>query len=57
MKGKFATNVSFATVRLINHLSLPSHTFSLPSQKMFFVYYICNYTTYVTLNDVVVAHL
>jgi hypothetical protein len=34
-------------------MSLPSHTFSLPSQiflsvtnsKMFFVYYICNYAT------------
>jgi hypothetical protein len=25
--------------------------------KMFFVYYICNYTTNVTLNDTVVAHL
>ena len=40
-------------------MSLPSHTFSLPSQiflsvtnsKMLFVYYICNYATYVTLND------
>jgi hypothetical protein len=38
---------------------LPSHTFSLPSQiflsvtnsKMCFVYYICNYTTYATVND------
>ena len=46
-------------------ISLPSHTFSLPSQivlsvtnsKMFYVYYICNYTTYVTLNDTVEAHL
>ena len=35
------------------------HTFSFPSrtQKMFYVYYICNCTTYVTLNDTVVAHL
>ena len=35
------------------------HKYSFPSRikKMFFVYYICNYTTYVTLNDVVVAHL
>jgi hypothetical protein len=24
---------------------------------MFYVYYVCNYTTYVTLNDTVVAHL
>jgi hypothetical protein len=24
---------------------------------MFYVYYICNHTTYLTLNDTVVAHL
>jgi hypothetical protein len=27
------------------------------NSKMFFVYYICNYATNVTLNDAVVAHL
>ena len=35
------------------------HKYSFPSrtQKMFFVYYICNYTTNITLNDAVVANL
>jgi hypothetical protein len=35
------------------------HKYSFPSrtQTCFFVYYICNYATYVTLNDAVVAHL
>ena len=35
------------------------HKYSFPSrtQKCVLVYYICNYTTCVTLNDVVVAHL
>jgi hypothetical protein len=35
------------------------HKFAFPSrtQKKFYVYYICNYTTYVTVNDAVVAHL
>jgi hypothetical protein len=26
-------------------------------EKLIYFYYICNYTTYVTLNDAVVAHL
>ena len=42
-----------------------TYTFSLPLQifhsvtnsKMIYVYYICNYITYVTLNDTVVAHI
>ena len=38
---------------------LSRHTFylSVTNSKMFYVYYICNHTTYLTLNDTVVAHL
>jgi hypothetical protein len=45
---------------LYRHASfLYRHKYSFPSriQKCFFIYHICNYTTYVTLNDAVVAHL
>jgi hypothetical protein len=39
-------------------MSLPSQIFlSVTNSIFFYFYYICNYTTYVTLNDAVVAHL